>query len=68
MTRLTLIALALLTFVAGVIAGFNSAASAPTTAECEKWAEAQPGYGTDAVENILKRDTLIRACLAGERV
>jgi len=57
MTRLTLILAALL----------SACASAPTTAECEKWAEAQPGYGTDAVENILKRDSLIRACLAGER-
>lgn len=57
MTRLTLILAALL----------SACASAPTVAECEQRAEAQPGYGTDAVENILTRDTLIRACLAGER-
>lgn len=57
MTRLTLILAALLT----------ACASAPTVADCEQWAERTGTYGGSAVENVLERDTLIRACLAGER-
>lgn len=57
MTRLTLILAALLT----------ACAQAPTVAQCEQRAEREGTYSGSAVENILKRDSLIRACLAGER-
>lgn len=36
-------------------------------ADCTRWAESQPGYGGNAVDNILHRDSLIRECMGEPR-
>lgn len=59
--------LVIVTALLAFVAGWTTAASRylePTPMNCTRWAESQPGYGGNAVDNILHRDSLIRECMA----
>lgn len=56
-----------LSFIIGVTVGVNARQAPPTLKNCTRWAEAQPGYPDKTVDNILRRDSLIRECMGTPR-